>query len=90
MMNMTRIILLSLVFVSPVFAGDTIPEADTFTVAPGPMNFVLSGQSKTIVTIHPDGTVALGEGITINEASKAFWAELQREGMKLACQKPAP
>ena len=54
-------------------------------VISGPMNFVFYDQGKTIVTIHPDGTILLGEGVTVDEASRVFWKELQREGMRLAC-----
>lgn len=71
----------------PAFASDTAPVTNWTPTEVAPRTFVLDSQNKTVVTIHPDGTVELGKDVTLDEASKAFWDVLQREGMKLACPK---
>ena len=57
------------------------------TTISSPSFSIIPDGMKTVVTVHPDGKVTLGEGVTLDEASKAFWDQLQRMGMKMACQK---
>ena len=82
---MRHLAFIGLLFVTPAFSFDAIPLSSWDTA---PMSFTFSTSQGPIVTIHADGTVELGENVTLDEASKAFWAQLQREGMKLACPKP--
>ena len=40
-----------------------------------PMSLAYSGGRRhgPVFTIHPDGRVELGEGVSLDEASRAFW-----------------
>ena len=39
--------------------------------------FYASDTNRRVVTLHDDGRVELPEGVTIDEASRAFWAAVQ-------------
>lgn len=38
------------------------------------------GEPRTVVTIHSDGHITLAEGVTLDEASQAFWRAMEEGG----------
>ena len=48
---------------------------------------IIDSPNKIILKIHDDGTVELGEGVTLDEASKAFWEYVQAYGPKAKLDK---
>lgn len=51
-----------------------------------PQQLWMCNEGKTIFTIRLDGTVELGEGVSLDEAGRAFWkavANMAPAGFKL-------
>ena len=83
---MRYVALIAFLLTTAANAGDTAPTPSQLQFIGSP-SWQLSNANKMVVTVRPDGTVKLGEGVTLDEASKAFWDQLQRMGMKMACPK---
>lgn len=50
-----------------------------------PSSLVFSGPDGSSITIKPDGTVVLSNGLALDDGARAFWGAVQKIGMKLAC-----
>ena len=86
-----RAALIYLLFVTSAVADATVNSIE-FNAAP--MNWALYDSSfgsgrEPLLVVHPDGTVTIRKDATLDEASKAFWDQLQAMGMKLACPTPS-
>lgn len=56
--------------------------ADRFELSPP--RWAFSGQgSKMLFTVHPDGSIELGDGVSTDEAAQGFWDGLRRPGLDL-------
>jgi len=58
---------------SPVIASGPVYDAE---FEPG--NFIFASEGKDVFTIHPDGTVELGENCSLDEAASCFWEAVMR------------
>lgn len=67
------------------FAGD--PSSSFITNAPfntTPPHLVYLGEDqKLIFDIAPDGKITLGDGVSADKVSEAFWTAVQQMGLKL-------
>lgn len=72
-------------------ASAQIVHAQSSPPAPSDQNSMIitigpPGGGGAQVTLRPDGTVELSEGLALDDAAKHFWAAVQTVGMKLACE----
>lgn len=67
-------------------AGENFYTSDNLNVVhTDPPHLLLYGDNqKLIFDIAPDGKVTLGPGVSSDEASKAFWDEVQQMGFRLS------